>query len=93
MSDYELRRAIINDWFVDGVHRGARYMIIVFDKNELEERPIFVFPEQNIQKEVVKQIENVSVDIKAVMDLLDDIDRQILSIIIPEDILVSKVVN
>jgi len=91
--DYKLRYSVLNDWFVEGIHRGARYLIIIFDQYEQEERPVFVFPEQDITVEVVKQINNQTVQLKAVVDLLDDAKRQILAINRPEKMFTSKVVH
>lgn len=91
--DYTLRYSVLKDWFIEGIHRGARYMLIIFDYFEEEERPIFVFPEQDITKEVVKQIEDATVELKAVIDLLDDADRQIRAVNFPDRITISRVVN
>jgi len=91
--DFELRERVLNDWFVEGIHRGARYMIVVFDQGEQEERPIFVFPEQDIQVEVVKQISSKLIQLRGVLDLIDDPLRQIAVINLPDNMVVSRVVN
>lgn len=71
---------------------GARYMIVIFDRHENEERPIFVFSEQNIYTEVTKQMKQ-DVDLQVVVDLLDDAKRQINAACLPEKMLVSRILN
>jgi hypothetical protein len=91
--DCSFRESVLNDWFVEGVGRGARYMIVVFDLPENEERPFYVFPEQDIQLEVAKKIEDETVDIKIVMDLVQDKEEQIRYALMPNYVVKSRVMN
>jgi hypothetical protein len=81
------------EWFAHGMDMGARYMMIVFDIRMAEMRPVYVFPEQNIQQEVVDRAEDPEIDLKIVMDLNQDRDVQIVAAIRPEVVVSSRRVN
>ena len=79
------------DWFLDGIHMGARYMLIVFDEYEMEKRPVYIFPEQNIAKEVIKY--NQKRFVQGVIDLTENMERQIKMLLVPFNMIKSRVVN
>jgi len=91
--DPDTKKDVLRDWFVEGIHRGARFVVVIYDELECMERPIFVFPEQNIQMEVVKQVADHTVKMVTVMDLLQDRREQIEAANLPREMVNSRKVN
>jgi len=76
------KEIVIRKWFEVGKDRRAEYLIIVYDNYYQEERPVFVFPEQNIQHEVV--LANTEwTRVLYILCLLRDINEQIIMAMIP----------
>ena len=65
------REDVLKDWFVEGVHRGAKYLIVVSDPLEQEERPIYVFPEQDITLETQK-LTATALEISDIINILNN---------------------
>ena len=86
------KEKIFNDWFVEGVHRCARYLIIVSSKYDYLE-PAYVYPEQNIQNEVLRFAADPYYKIEGVIDLLNSKKDQVNALAVPNHILISTMLT
>jgi len=86
------REDVLKDWFVEGVHRGAKYLIVVSDPLEQEERPIYVFPEQDITLETQK-LTATALEISDIINLMEGMSPQIKLALIPKNRLISRVIS
>jgi hypothetical protein len=48
----------IREWVQEGKGRGASHLIIIRDDYYDCESPIFIFPEQDIQEEIIKAMQS-----------------------------------
>lgn len=88
MSERESR---LRELFIDGKNRGAEYLIVIFDEYLQEERPIFVYPDQDIQCEVITAQANSRV--LCSLCLLRDIEEQIAMAMMPLHRIISRVAH
>lgn len=86
------KEKILNDWFVEGIHRCARHLIIVSSKYDYLE-PVYVYPEQNIQDEVLRFTADPYYKVEGVIDLLGSRRDQVNALSIPSHALVSTMVT
>ena len=82
---------VFTDWFLDGIHMGARYMLIIFDEYEMEKRPVYIFPEQNVAKEVIKWSQKGQV--QGTVDLVESMEKQIKVLLTPFYMITSRMIN
>lgn len=80
------------EWFKSGHDRGASHLIIFY--TEQEYHPYFVFPEQDIELEVIKLLHNKLYNARmiGVLSLCDDI-KCVDVIFRPSSMAVSRVEN
>ncbi len=81
---YEELKAVYFDWANQGIGRDARYMVIMSDIITEEERPLFIFQEQDVRKELKKYYEDPIYDVVCIIDLKQNIDKQIKAIHTPK---------
>jgi hypothetical protein len=80
------------EWFKNGCDRGASHLVIFYDFLEKEYRPYFVFPEQEIEIEVIKIINRTSCALVGVLSLSDDVTC-VDTIFRPISMAISRVEN
>jgi hypothetical protein len=78
-------------WFEKGVNQGASYMLVACNIKG-KYYPIFVFPEQDIEVEVVRFIKSKDT-LLGVIILSDNPDHQINTILRPPNMITSKIEN
>lgn len=86
------KERLVSDWFVEGIHNGARHMIVI-ESAENELAPIYVFPEQSLEEEVFKFSVDIYYSIQVVMDLLQEMTNQVNAFAAPKYRLVSKIIS
>ena len=80
------------EWFEIGKDVGASYLIIFYDLLEKEHRPNFVFPEQDIEFEVIKLTHKDNIILSGIVYLFDNI-KSIDLIFRPTNMVTSRVEN
>ena len=73
------------EWFQEGIDRGASHMLVAYDLYYQKDVSVFVFPEQDYWKEVVRFVKDDGLQVKSVLFLDEDRDSQIKSSIIPDN--------
>ena len=82
----------IRNWFLEGVARGVAYLMVVYDNSEQIWRPIFVYPNQNVQSEVMRVVSDGRLKMESVLTLADDMESQV-KIAASANIVVSRIEN
>ena len=82
----------IRNWFFEGAARGAAYLMVVYDNPEQIWRPIFVYPNQNVQSEVMRVVSDGRLKMESVLTLADDMESQV-KIAASANIVVSRIEN
>jgi hypothetical protein len=84
-------------WFEEGRNRDASHLIINYSTSECRYYPVFVFPDQDVEFEVIKSLYPGGSDngdlMVGVLSLLDDMDVQINTVLRPMGLVVSRVEN
>lgn len=82
------------EWIAEGLDRGASHLIVLYNTLESEYTPAFVFPEQDIEFEVVRLIENSNGNMMiGVICLYGHIDEQVETVLRPPHMVVSRIEN
>jgi len=82
----------IRNWFIEGILREATYLIVVYDIPEQLCRPIFVYSDQDIQKEIIRISKDDSLKMRSVLTLADEMESQV-RMTLSMNIVVSRVEN
>jgi len=80
-------------WYEYGACMSCSHVIVVYDKGIMGEAPILVFVDQDINKEVVKFINDDNLTIIAILALSDEAEKQMYMEYIPANRLVSRMEN
>lgn len=77
---------------MDGAARGAAYLIVVYDNLEQIWRPVFVYPDQNVQSEIMRIVGDARLRMGSVLVLADDMESQV-RIAASANIVTSRIEN
>lgn len=94
--DWLEKKKFAETWFQEGTARGATHLLILYDVLLCEYRPVFIFPEQSVESEVMRMIfhnEKKEDMLIAVIPLSEDMERQLLMAFKPIHMAVSRVEN
>lgn len=80
------------NWFMEGAARGAAYLITIYDNSEQIWRPVFVYPDQNVQGEIMRVVGDGRLKMGSVLTLADDMESQV-RIAASANIVVSRIEN
>jgi hypothetical protein len=80
------------NWFMEGVARGAAYLIMVHDNCEQIWRPLFVYPDQNVQHEVMRIVGDMRFRMGSVLTLTEDMESQVM-FAVSTNVVVSRIEN
>lgn len=88
-------RQTAEKWAEDGIDIGASHLIVIYDVLNSEYRPLLVFPEQDVELEVVKILfhSNNEYMLMAVLLLSNDVNSQLSESLKPLHMVVSRVEN
>ena len=89
---YEARSILIKSLFTDGVGRDASFLIMGYDKHFKEEFPVYVFPEQDIEEEVLRLLDG-GYEITLMLSLTRSFDEQLNMALVPLNRLISRIEN
>jgi len=82
-------------WFEQGRNMGASHLIVFYNTLEQEHRPLFVFPEQDIELEVLKILrvcKGTNTMMVGVLSLVEDVNN-VDAIFRPINVAISRIEN
>jgi hypothetical protein len=83
------------EWFKQGNDLGASHLIIFYDEMENEHRPLFIFPEQDVEFEVlsiIRRYKNKSTRMVGVVSLIESIEN-VEAVFRPMNVAISRIEN